>query len=206
LRRPSQRGIVESGIHDAVGSVFLRLIRDKWTGMNRHSLIIGIAIVIVLVVVGAAVTFLPRSTEVITPEDGEAPPITGVDRAEDARSLIAELEQEDDIDYDAAFAGAQAFQAEGRVADAQLLYFYAARAGHGPSAFALATMNDPNHHSPSTSLLPEPDPFQAFRWYTAAREQGVPAVDTRLQALREWAEKAYEDGDQEAEQLLLQWE
>jgi TPR repeat protein len=167
-------------------------------------------------------------------------PITGAERAEEARGVIAEIEQararaageverqpsaaqsaggagavvpaprpdepSGASDLDVAFDQAQAFQRDGQLADAQLLYFYGARAGHGPSAFALGTMNDPNHHSPETSLLPEPDAFQAYRWYSAAREQGYAGAAERLDALHEWAVAASESGDIEAEQLLLQWE
>jgi hypothetical protein len=67
-------------------------------------------------------------------------------------------------------------------------------------------MNDPNHHSPDISLLPEPDAFQAFRWYSSAREQGMAEAVERLDALREWAVTAAATGDIDAEQLLLQWE
>jgi hypothetical protein len=67
-------------------------------------------------------------------------------------------------------------------------------------------MNDPNHHSPETSLLAEPDAFQAFRWYSVARDGGIDTAAVRLDALREWAETAAAAGDSEADRLLLQWE
>lgn len=111
-----------------------------------------------------------------------------------------------DPDLDAAYERAQAFQEAGQLADAQVLFFYAARGGHAGAAFNLGTMNDPNHHSPEISLLPEPDAFQAYRWYSAARDQGVTAASERLEALREWAQAASATGDFEAERLLLQWE
>jgi hypothetical protein len=100
-------------------------------------------------------------------------PITGPERAQDARELLDQLGSTDVVDFDTTFESAQAFQSDGQLADAQLLLFAAARNDHGPSAFALATMNDPNHHSPETSLLPDADAFQAYRWYTVAHEQGV---------------------------------
>lgn len=107
---------------------------------------------------------------------------------------------------DVAFEQAQSFQADGKLDDAQVLYFFGARQGHAGSAFALAEMNDPNHHSPETSLLDEPDAFQAYRWYTAARDAGMVAADARLTALQEWARTAAAAGDDEADRLLLQWE
>ena len=170
--------------------------------MNRQALIIGI-VVAVLVAAGAVIWALRSGA----PPASEAPQtVTDEDRAEDARDVIADLEQGGSVDYDAAFERAQEFRDSGRLADAQLLYFFGARGGHAPSAFELATMNDPNHHTPETSLLPEPDPFQAYRWYAAARDQGMTAAGPRLEALRDWAEKASASGNAEAERLLLQWE
>jgi hypothetical protein len=109
-------------------------------------------------------------------------------------------------ELDTAFERAQAFRAEGEMADAQLLYFFAARAGHARAAFELGSMNDPLHHAPETSLLPEPNAFQAYRWYNAARQAGMAEAATRLDALRNWATAAAAKGDAEAERLLLQWE
>jgi hypothetical protein len=109
-------------------------------------------------------------------------------------------------ELDAAFERARALQAAGQLDDAQVLYFFGARQGHAPSAFAYAEMNDPNHHSPETSLLAEPDAFQAFRWYSVALDGGMDAAAARLDALHEWARKAAEAGDADAERLLLQWE
>jgi hypothetical protein len=111
-----------------------------------------------------------------------------------------------DSDLDAAFERARQLQAAGKLDDAQVLYFFGARRGHARSAFAYAEMNDPNHHSPETSLLAEPNAFQAFRWYKAALDGGIPAAAERLEALHEWARKAAADGDAEAQRLLLQWE
>jgi hypothetical protein len=109
-------------------------------------------------------------------------------------------------ELDAAYDRALELQAAGQLDDAQVLLFFGARRGHARSAFAYAEINDPNHHSPETSLLAEPDAFQAFRWYTAALEGGVDEAAERLDALHEWAVTAAAAGDSEAERLLLQWE
>jgi len=109
-------------------------------------------------------------------------------------------------ELDAAYERALELQAAGQLDDAQVLLFFGARQGHAPSAFAYAEMNDPNHHSAEKSLLPEPDAFQAFRWYSAARDGGIESAAARLDALHEWAQKAAAAGDAEAERLLLQWE
>ncbi|HUF74009.1 MAG TPA: hypothetical protein VMR74_14055 [Gammaproteobacteria bacterium] len=111
-----------------------------------------------------------------------------------------------DPELDAAFERARELQSAGQLDDAQVLFFFGARRGHARSAFVYAEMNDPNHHSAETSLLAEPDAFQAFRWYSAALEGGIDTAADRLDTLREWAETAAAAGDAEAERLLLQWE
>jgi TPR repeat protein len=131
--------------------------------------------------------------------------ITGADRAEEAREFIAEVKKPDSESYADAYQRARDFQKEGRLADAQLLYFYAARGGHAGAEFELAAMNDPNHHASEKSLLPDPDAFQAYKWYSAALEHGSPDAQARLDALHDWASKAAADGNSEAERLLLQW-
>ncbi len=158
---------------------------------------VGIAVVIVVAVVAV---FALRG--LLAPEPGP-PPITGPERAEDARALLAQYERSGRADHDEAYEHARRFQRDGQLADAQLLLFFSARANHGPSAFALATMNDPNHHSADTSLLPEPDAYQAYRWYAVAREQGIDDAPERLAALRGWAVDAAAAGDAEAERFLL---
>ena len=172
--------------------------------MSSKHLTIGIAALAVLAAAGILYTLFRPADRVTAPEQV---PITGPERAEDARAVIADFQDGGNTDYDTAFSRAQEFQSAGQLADAQLLYFYAARAEHGPSAFALATMNDPLHHSPQTSLLAEPDPFQAYRWYTVARDHGMSeAAGERLEALREWAQGRADTDDAAAERLLLQWE
>lgn len=166
--------------------------------MTQSTKVMIAAAVIVLIAVTA---FLVTRTDTSGP-----PPITGPERAEDARALLAGIERSGDADHDAVFERAREFHRQGQLADAQLLYFYAARKDHGPSAFALAEMNDPNHHSPETSLLPEPDAFQAFRWYSVARQQDVDEAAPRLETLHEWAEERASAGDDDAARLLLLWE
>ena len=200
--------------------------------MNRQILIGGAAVLAVLL--GGILYFGLGGRD-----DGSSTtaPITGPERAEEARGVIAEIERERErtatevpqaIERQAepggqgaggtvaavtpaaglatAFERAEAFREAGQLADAQLLYFYAARDGHPGAAFEYATMNDPNHHSAQTSLLPEPDAFQAYRWYTAALDGGIAAAQERLDALHAWAVAAAADGDDEADRLLLQWE
>lgn len=172
--------------------------------MNRQATTAAVVAVAVLVVAVLLYFLWPSTT--VPPEDGGAPQVTDAERAANARDVIAELQDADSVDYDQAFARAQGFQSEGQLADAQLLYFFAARSGHAPSAFELASANDPNHHSPESSLLPDPDPFQAYKWYSEALEGGVTEAEERLDALHTWAEREAQSGNSQAEQLLLQWD
>jgi len=170
------------------------------------------------VIVVALVVYLfypePPTEPVPAPATGPARPLetvepaeTEAERGDTAREIIDRLSTGDgEVDYDEALSRAMEFQAEGRLADAQLLTFFGARGGHAQSAFTLATSYDPDHHSETTSLMGEPDPFQALRWYLVARDAGHGEAEERLANLRSWAEDAAEDGNAEAERLLLQWE
>lgn len=165
------------------------------------------AAVVAVAVVAAAllVYFLYPSATV--PPDGGPGVVTEAERGDTAREVIAELQEDAEngrADLDEAFRQAQEFRADGRLADAQLLYFFAAREGHAQAAFELGTMNDPLHHDPSISLLPEPDPFQAYKWYRQAEEGGVSEAAERLEALKKWAEQEAQ-ANADAERLLLQW-
>lgn len=101
------------------------------------------------------------------------------------------------------FDRAQKFQHEGSLADAHLLYFFAAREGHLPSVMKMAEMSDPLLFQAENSLLDQADAIQAFKWYRRAAELGQPGVDERIEALRVWAVEMAAAGDSQAEQLLL---
>lgn len=176
-------------------------------------LLAGIA---VIVAIALAVIFLilPGPGPEPEPIPDTAPPLETVaparserERGDTAREIIDALKSSTEgPDYAEALARAKAFQTEGRKADAQLLYFFAARGGDGPAAFQLATFYDPNHYSTDPSLMDEPDPFQAYKWYREAQDAGHEPAAGRLAELRTWAEQASADGNVEAERLLLQWE
>jgi TPR repeat protein len=167
--------------------------------------------IVAAVVVAATVVLIAALFYVFYPSTTAPPsgrPITDADRADRARETIAELReptQERPVDYEQAFAEAEVHRNAGRLADAHLLYRFAARNGHGRSAFQLGVMYDPLSHDPTASFLPQPDAFQAYRWYAQAREAGVTEAEGRLGALREWAEEEARRGNAQAEQLMLQW-
>ena len=187
-------------------------------GQIDRRLLAGIA-VLVLLVVAAGVYLLygkPEPVPVPVPVpaveptrvlETVAPAESKEERGDSAREVIAELRNNPaGIDYAQAYTRAQEFQAAENFADAQLLYFFAARGGHGQAAFELASLQDPNHFSAEAGLMDKPDPFQAYKWYSVAREAGDQMAVARLAELRTWAEAAAAAHDPDAEQLLLQWE
>lgn len=165
--------------------------------------------IIAAAVVAAAIVLIAVLYFAFAPSPDAPTPVPSMDRGDTARETIAELRDDSvagETNYDEAYSQAEAHRQDGRLADAQLLYFFAARNGHGPSAFRLAEMNDPLYHDPATSLLPRPDAFQAYRWYSQALEGGVDEAAGRLDALRQWAENEAQAGNAEADRLLLQWD
>ena len=125
---------------------------------------------------------------------------------EKARKLISAIKQGEQQPsmqqlYDEAGQLVQA----GQVTDAYLLYFYAARQGDGPSAFALAEMNDPAYFKKGNELMEEPDPMQAYKWYSMAAASQVDQATERLSKLRAGVEAAAAAGDPSAQRLLLNW-
>lgn len=197
--------------------------QDHETGSSRGwtSPPVIAGVVVVLILIAAAVyLFYPEpdsepipapapepAAETPTPLETVEPARTAAERGDSAREIIDRLQEGPGApDYAEAYARAEELQAEGSLSDAQLLYFFAARGGHGPAAYRLATMYDPNHHSPDANLMDEPDPFQAYKWYIAARDAGHDPAAERLAELRAWAEQADREGDAEAQRLLLQWE
>lgn len=185
--------------------------RARYGGKINGPVLLAVA---VGVVVGLVLIYLfyPRPEAVpvpapSTPLETVAPAKSKEERGDSGRDVIAELRQNPDgVDYAQALARAQEFHNSGKFADAQLLYFFAARGGNRQAAFELATMYDPNHYTKETSLMDKPDPFQAYKWYRDAREAGDETASMRLAELRSWAEKAAAANDTEAERLLLQWE
>jgi len=172
-----------------------------------YSVIAGLAVIVIIVI------FLLYPTPVEEPE-GIAPDkpepaetvATRQERGDAAREIIQKLQEKTPIDYDDAFRRGRRYHKDGRLADAQILYLFAARGGHAQAAFELAAMYDPIYHSPDTSLMDEPDPFQAYKWYKKAEESNHVEAGARLERLHAWVQEAANKGDAEAERLLLVWE
>ena len=108
-------------------------------------------------------------------------------------------------DLDTVFRKAGESLKLGRIADAHLLYFFAARRGHAPAALVLAGIYDPVRFDKDRSLLGRPDPLQALKWYRVAAEQGDGEAQARLKSLESWVDAKARAGDAEAERLRLSW-
>ena len=124
-----------------------------------------------------------------------------------ARTIITGLREDNsEPDVGAVFAQAEQLHSEGLVDDAYLLYRFAARHGHAQAALALGTQADPAFYTAETSILPGPDPQQAYKWYRVAAAAGSEEAVARQQRLRERVEQSAADGDQAARRLMLQWQ
>ncbi len=123
-----------------------------------------------------------------------------------ARALITEMRAAGDIQLDEIFDAARQAQAEGEMADAYLLYFYAAREGHAASALALGTQADPAQRDPQDSVFDAPDIIQAHKWYQAAAQNGNAQGRERLADLRQRVEQLAADGDPQAQRISLIWQ
>lgn len=156
---------------------------------------------------GAAVE--PEGEAPSSPPVAAAAAPAGVDTdrpGEEARALIATMRAPNaEEDLDTVFRKAGESLKLGRIADAHLLYFFAARRGHAPAAFVLAGIYDPVRFDKERSLLGRPDPLQALKWYRVAANQGDGEAQARLRSLESWVDAKARAGDAEAERLRLSW-
>ena len=137
------------------------------------------------------------------PPGGIATVTNGGDRA---RAFIYDLRAGGaQPDVDVVFAEAERLQGEGNREDAYLLYRFAARHGQEQAAMMLGTRADPAFHIAVISYLPEPDPGQAYKWYSVALTAGNETAGLRLQDLHRQVQQAATAGDEQARRLLLQW-
>jgi len=150
----------------------------------------------------------PALPELATPpqaDQGEdAAIVRGGDRA---RAIIARLRAEnEEPDSGEVFAQAVQLQSESQLDDAYLLYRFAARQGHAQAALVLGSQADPAFYTSETSILPKPDPQQAYKWYRVAAAAGNEEAVARLKSLRERVEQSAADGNAPARRLMLQWQ
>lgn len=101
------------------------------------------------------------------------------------------------------FERAQKYLHDGSLADAHLLYFFAAREQHLPAIMRMGEMSDPTLFRAEDSLLDHADVIQAYKWYRKAATLGHDAASERLDSLQQWAVAEAESGNPHARQLLL---
>ena len=98
---------------------------------------------------------------------------------------------------------AMGYLQEGSLADAHLLYFFAAREGYLPAMMKMGQMSDPTLFRAEDSLLDDADVIQAYKWYQQAAEMGHQPASERVVSLHQWAQAEAEEGNSHARQLLL---
>jgi hypothetical protein len=150
----------------------------------------------------------PALPELATsPQAGQGEDTAIVRSGDKARAIIAQLRADvGEPDPGEVFAQAVQSQSESQLDDAYLLYRFAARQGHAQAALVLGSQADPAFYTSETSILPEPDPQQAYKWYQVAAAAGNEEALARLKSLREQVEQSAADGNGPARRLLLQWQ
>ena len=121
-----------------------------------------------------------------------------------AREQIGQFrEQGKPYPFDQVMAMASAFASEGSLADAHLMFFFAAREGHIEAMMMMAEMSDPTLFRAEDNLLDKANAIQAYKWYRQALDSDFEPARLRLENLRNWAEAEAGFGNSEAQQLLL---
>jgi len=96
---------------------------------------------------------------------------------------------------DETYGFAQDLLGRGRSNEAFALFKVLAKAGDGPSAFALGKMYDPLLWAPAASPFSNPNPREAEQWYGRALEHGVEDARVNLDLLRDWKADRAGDGE-----------
>jgi TPR repeat protein len=123
-----------------------------------------------------------------------------------ARVLIARMRADGKIDLDRVVASAERAQVAGELADAYLLYFFAAREGSVAAALELGKQADPASRDPLSSVFEGPDLNQAHKWYRIAAEDGDAEARDRLADLHARVEELAASGDPQAQRISLLWQ
>lgn len=194
---------------------------ERNDGRPARNPLIWIALVVVALVLfilfgGSRPALTPAGQEAVSPPSSgrevrgepEAGQVeTAMTPGQEARDYIRRLRQQDaPIPFDEIMRRAAAYLRDGRLADAWLLYFFAAREGHVEAMMTLAEMSDPNRFSADNNLLDRAEPVQAYKWYRRALTAGFEPARQRLAALRDWAERAAARGDRDARILMLNFQ
>jgi len=123
-----------------------------------------------------------------------------------ARALIVRMRGDGNIDLNQMVASAERAQIAGELADAYLLYFFAAREGSAAAALELGKQADPASRDPLSSVFEGPDLNQAHKWYKIAAENGDAEARDRLADLHARVEQMAASGDPQAQRISLLWQ
>lgn len=123
---------------------------------------------------------------------------------ERARELITVYrKQGKPYPFNELMASASSFANDGNLADAHLLFFFAAREGHIEAMMMMAEMSDPTLFQAENNLMDRADAVQAYKWYRSALDKGFQPAQLRLDNLHQWAKAEAQYDDPMARQLLL---
>lgn len=123
-----------------------------------------------------------------------------------AREMIQQVRaQGEPYDFEQLMASASKFASEGSLADAHLMFFFAAREGHVEAMMMMAEMSDPTLFRAENNLLDKADAIQAYKWYRLALDKGFEPARSRLENLHQWARAESDYGNTDAQQLLLNY-
>jgi len=124
-----------------------------------------------------------------------------------ARKFIKQLRDKGEpYPFDELMARASGYAADGSLADAYLTFFFAAREGHPEAMMMMAEMSDPTLFRSENNLLDKPDAIQAYKWYRRALDSDFEPARPRLENLHQWALAEARYGNEDARQLLLNFE
>ena len=123
-----------------------------------------------------------------------------------ARAFIANMRAAGSVDLDQALAAAAQAQSDGELANAYLLYFFAAKEGSSHAALELGKQADPATRDPLNSVFGAPDLNQAYKWYKIAAGNGESEARDRLADLQARVEQMAASGDPQAQRISLLWQ
>lgn len=138
------------------------------------------------------------------PTTADTQPSSRVLEGDAAREFIA-MAKQTGASVDTLFNQAEEMRQSGKLADAHLLYFEAARQGHAGAAMALAKQADPAFYSADSSVLDKPYIIQARKWYLAAAKGGDQTATELLENLHQHVQAQAAAGNPDATRLMLQW-
>jgi len=194
-------------------------LNERGTSSRQNPLLwvalVVVAIIVFVLVSGDRGNSVPASkpdtdTATVSEPDTDTAAVGSIDRSllvppgMRARQYVEQL-REDGKPYPLpqVFEKAQKYLQEGSLADAHLLYFFAAREDYLPAIMRMGEMSDPTLFRAEDSLLDNADVVQAYKWYQKAATMGHQAAAERIGSLQQWATVEAEAGNPYARQLLL---